>query len=94
MTHKQPLPGSSARQAPLQQSVQKLGRGSTPLRMQHPRPALQSQRPTLQFNPGAREHVMQTSPPVPQASYSPITHVPNAQQPVAQLPLAQAQAPS
>src|SRR5687768_5759290 len=77
--------GFPNKQVPLQQSVQGLGRGSTPLRMQQPRPGRHSQRPTVHDNPTAARQSMHASPPVPQTSYSPITHVPKAQQPVAQL---------
>src|SRR5215212_5236148 len=75
--------GSPNKQVPLQQSVQELGRGSTPLRMQHPRPGRHSQRPTLQCKSTAALQSMHASPPVPQTLYSPMTHVPKAQQPVA-----------
>jgi hypothetical protein len=77
--------GFPPKQDPLQQSVQELGRGSTPLRMQHPRPGRHSQRPVLHDKPTAALQPMHASPPVPQTSYSPMTHVPNAQQPVAQV---------
>jgi hypothetical protein len=81
----QPLIGFPPKQDPLQQAVQGSGVGTVSSRMQHPRPGRHSHWPTLQCRPTAALQLMHASPPVPQTSYSPITHVPNAQQPVAQV---------